>query len=180
MNHEVNGEAVEESPDNILRNRPDFFRNFSIVIVTEMGEKSLKALSKLLWDTNIPLVIVRSYGFIGYIRLQAKEHPVVESHPDNAIHDLRLDKPFPAMVEFMNSQDLSVMTKQQHMHTPYLVILYKFLRVWRDAHGGEMPKNYKEKKEFKELVGEGIATRPPNANSFHNVFLSHFRCSEEC
>lgn len=69
MNHEVRGDAVEESPENILRNRPDFFRNFSLVVVTSMGERALKVLSELLWEANIPLVVIRSYGFVGYIRL---------------------------------------------------------------------------------------------------------------
>jgi amyloid beta precursor protein binding protein 1 len=36
----------------------------------------------------------------------------VESHPDNLLEDLRLDRPFPALVEFMDTQDLSVMNKQ--------------------------------------------------------------------
>lgn len=37
---------------------------------------------------------------------------VIESHPDNAHDDLRLDRPFPSFVEFAKSFDLSAMTKQ--------------------------------------------------------------------
>lgn len=70
MNHEVRGDFLEESADDILKNRPDFFKSFSLVIATEISEKALLALSKLLWEDNIPLMIVKSYGFLGYIRLQ--------------------------------------------------------------------------------------------------------------
>lgn len=37
---------------------------------------------------------------------------VVESHPDNAHPDLRLDRPFPGLVEYVDSLDLHIMTKQ--------------------------------------------------------------------
>jgi len=37
---------------------------------------------------------------------------VVESHPDNAHPDLRLDRPFPGLVEYVDALDLHTMTKQ--------------------------------------------------------------------
>ena len=37
---------------------------------------------------------------------------VVESHPDNAHEDLRLDRPFPALVEFCDSLELDAMSKK--------------------------------------------------------------------
>ena len=37
---------------------------------------------------------------------------VVESHPDNAHPDLRLDRPFPGLVQYVDSLDLDTMTKQ--------------------------------------------------------------------
>ena len=56
---------------------------------------------------------------------------VVESHPDNAISDLRLDEPFPALTQFCDSLDLSTMNKKEHSHTPWLVIVYKYLQQWK-------------------------------------------------
>ena len=156
LNHDVRGDTVEESPETILAERPDFFRSFSVVVCCEITEKALKTLSTLLWDANIPLMVVRTVGFIGYIRLQIMEHCIIESHPDNELPDLRLDVPFPALVDFMETQDMAKMDKKQHMHTPYLVILYKCLQDWKESHGGEMPKNYREKKVFKELIQERV------------------------
>ena len=72
MNREVRGDSVEESPEHILANKPDFFKNFSLVIATEMKEKSLSQLSQILWEANRPLMLVKVVGFVGYIRLQVK------------------------------------------------------------------------------------------------------------
>ena len=37
---------------------------------------------------------------------------VIESHPDNALEDLRLDKPFPELREHFQSYDLEHMDKK--------------------------------------------------------------------
>lgn len=63
-------------------------------------------LSKTLWTLNIPLLACRSYGFIGSIRLQISEHTIIESHPDNTNPDLRLDKPWPALLEYVDNMNL--------------------------------------------------------------------------
>lgn len=79
----------------------------------------------------------------------------MESHPDNEFPDLRLDQPFPALIQYMESQDMQTMDKHQHMHTPYVVILYKYLQKWKAEHGNQIPNSYKEKKQFKETILEG-------------------------
>ena len=48
----------------------DFFKSFTLVIAADVGEKSLRRLSEILWEGKVPLMVVRSYGFVGYIRLQ--------------------------------------------------------------------------------------------------------------
>lgn len=155
LNSDVKGDFIEESADQILETNPQFFKSFSIVIATELLERTLLDLDKLLWEHDVPLLICRSYGMLGYMRLVIKEHRVVESHPDNAFEDLRLDRPFPGLVQFANTFDLDKMTKQEHMHTPYLILLYKFLEKWKQEHEGQFPKNYKEKNQFKDLLRSG-------------------------
>lgn len=97
LNTDVNGDCVEESVDYILTNRPAFFDNFDVVIASNLNENSLLQLASCLWETNVPLVYCRSLGFFGSIRLQMKEHCVIESHPDNTQYDLRLEHPFPTL-----------------------------------------------------------------------------------
>ncbi|XP_072013879.1 NEDD8-activating enzyme E1 regulatory subunit-like [Amphiura filiformis] len=156
LNSDVKGDFVEESAEQLLENNPNFFCTFSIVIATDLAERTLLDLAALLWDAHIPLLVCRSYGLIGYMRLAVKEHTVIESHPDNAFEDLRLDQPFPGLVQYLDSMDMSKMTKQEHMHTPYLVILYKYLEEWKAKNGGKLPKNYKEKETLRQLIRTGI------------------------
>lgn len=39
-------------------------------------------------------------------------YAVVESHPDSTHPDLRLDRPFPGLVQYVDALDLNTMTKQ--------------------------------------------------------------------
>ncbi|UYV64588.1 SUPT6H [Cordylochernes scorpioides] len=112
LNSDVRGDFVEESTEHLLESNPSLFHHFSIVIATGLAEKTLLNLAHLLWEANVPLLVCRTYGMIGYLRIQFQEHPVVEAHPDSQLHDLRLDKPFPALMKFVESQDLAAMDKK--------------------------------------------------------------------
>ena len=97
LNADVKADYVDESVEFLLENRPTFFQSFDVVIASNLSEQSLLKLSNCLWGSNIPLIYCRSLGFLGSIRLQIKEHCVVESHPDNRQNDLRLEQPFEAL-----------------------------------------------------------------------------------
>jgi len=49
---------------------------------------------------------------VAILDFQISEHDVIESHPDNVLEDLRLDRPFQTLVEFMDTQKLEAMNKQ--------------------------------------------------------------------
>lgn len=89
------------------------------------------------------------------MRVQVKEHTVIESHPDNEVTDLRLDKPFELLEKYLDSINLDELDIKDHSHTPYVVILYKFLLKWLVDHDN-VPSNYKEKEILKKLIREGI------------------------
>ena len=72
MNNEVRGEFLDESVERILEDKPQFLTTFTLVVATDLSEKSLKAVSRILWDAGVPLVLVKSCGFIAYIRLQVR------------------------------------------------------------------------------------------------------------
>jgi hypothetical protein len=55
---------------------------------------------------------------------------VVESHPDTA-PSLRIDKAFPALVEYAMSIDFENMDITDHGHIPYVVILVRVLEEWK-------------------------------------------------
>jgi len=57
----------------MIAQNPDFFQQFTMVIATGLSESSSLALSNALWKNNIPLILVRSVGFIGSFRIVARE-----------------------------------------------------------------------------------------------------------
>ncbi|KAG8144000.1 putative NEDD8-activating enzyme E1 regulatory subunit protein [Naja naja] len=144
LNNDVCGNFVEENPDKLLDNDPSFFCRFNVVIATQLPESMLVRLADVLWNYNIPLLICRTYGLIGYMRIVIKEHPVIESHPDNALDDLRLDNPFPELRE------------HEHSHIPWIVIVSQYIEKWCNENNGQIPKNYKEKEAFREMIRQGI------------------------
>ena len=158
LNAEVRGSSVEEGVDAILDAKPNFFSQFSLVIVTELPETSRLRLAKVLWASATPLLVARSYGLLGSIRLAVPEHKVVESHPDNFHEDLRLDVPFPELSAYVDSLDLVAMDDTHHGNVPFLVLLFKFVQEWRASHDGEIPRNYQEKKAFKEILKAAVRT----------------------
>uniref|UniRef100_A0A669EIB7 NEDD8-activating enzyme E1 regulatory subunit n=1 Tax=Oreochromis niloticus TaxID=8128 RepID=A0A669EIB7_ORENI len=113
-------------------------------------------LGSVLWSASVPFLVCKTYGLIGYMRLVVQEHTVIESHPDNALEDLRLDQPYAEFQNHIKSYDLDSMEKKDHSHTPWIIIVAKYLEKWLSEHNGQPPKNYKEKEAFRQLIREGI------------------------
>lgn len=147
LNPDVNGDYVDESVDYILANRPNFFDSFDLVVASNLNEQSLLLLANRLWESNVAFVYCRSLGMIGTIRLQLKEHCIVEAHPDNRQFDLRLEKPFEALNEHLSATEVT--TK-----VPWLLVLNKCLKIWQKEHGDGQPApgNYKEKTKLREII----------------------------
>ena len=62
-----------KNPESVISQNPQFFNQFSIVIATGLNESTSLSLSKILWPLNIPLILVRSIGFIGSFRIIVPE-----------------------------------------------------------------------------------------------------------
>ena len=56
----------------------------------------------------------------------------------------------------MDGIDLASMNNTQRGNVPYLVILYKMLEKWKTEHENNIPRTYKEKKEFKVFVQQEV------------------------
>lgn len=158
LNDGVSINTCSESLTLILQSSSDYFNQFSIVIATEVPSDTLQELAELLWRQHIPLLIARSYGLIGVLRLVTETHEIVQSHPDNYHEDLRLDAPFTDLINIADSVDLESLDNAEHANVPYLLIIYKCLESWKRNHDNKIPGNYREKKEFKELVRSSIRT----------------------
>lgn len=109
-------------------------------------------LSKHLWEAKVPLLVCRSIGFLGYIRLQINEHTIIESHPDNEASDLRLNSPWPSLKEHLDKVNVSELDRKSRSHVPAVVILYYFLRQFKENYDGAIPKSRAQKEELKQMI----------------------------
>ncbi|KAL0590737.1 NEDD8-activating enzyme E1 regulatory subunit [Plecturocebus cupreus] len=53
------------------------WKRFTVVVATQLPESTLLRLADVLWNSQIPLLICRTYGLVGYMRIIIKEHPVL-------------------------------------------------------------------------------------------------------
>jgi len=58
--------------------------------------------------------------------------PVIESHSEN-LPSLRIDKPFPSLLQHALSLDLASMDPTDHSHIPYVVILVRAMEEWKSS-----------------------------------------------
>eukprot|EP01027_Heterolobosea_sp_BB2_P024009 GEZU01036124.1.p1 GENE.GEZU01036124.1~~GEZU01036124.1.p1 ORF type:complete len:551 (+),score=208.96 GEZU01036124.1:66-1655(+) len=173
LNPYAKGDYVEEDPRSLIDNKPDYFNNYTLVIASNMDEQHVRALGKICYDRDIPLIIARSYGLIGYIRIVTKEHEIVESKLDNPVDCLRVNNPWPELLQFCESQDLSKMSPTEHSHTPWLAILIQFLQKWKASHDGKEPITRADKEEFKKQITD--AMQEPHEPNFVEALNSSFK-----
>ena len=129
-------------------------------------------VSDLTWKLSIPVFYIYSIGFYSSFSIQLpKLFPIVDTHPDPAsTQDLRLLKPWPALMEHMRCQTdgLDSMSDHDHGHVPYVLLLLYYLGRWKEEHDGKIPESYKEKTTFRDTVRAGARTN--NAESDEENF----------
>lgn len=152
MNSDVRGSAVFGNLSSAVALDADFLSRFTLVIASNLPEAHLLQLSEGCWQRNIPLIVVRSYGLLGYVRIQVKQHDVIESKPDGQtapiVWDLRMSNPFPELVSFCKGVDFAELDWMTHSHVPYVVILTKVVEQWKATHGGQLPATKADKEAF--------------------------------
>lgn len=91
---------------NILYIDANFLSQFNLVILSNPTPDLLDYTASTCWDKSVPLVIVRSYGFIGTYTFQTREEiGIIESRPDAELPDLRLNCPFIELEVHKNGRD---------------------------------------------------------------------------
>lgn len=134
----------------------NFLGHFKLVLISgPLKRSSLNALCKGAQELCIPVLYTHSVGFYSIFSLQLPaEFPIVETHPDpETTQDLRLVNPWPELAEAgARINNLDSMDDHQHGHVPYVLLLLHYLEKWKGTHSGNVPSNYKEKTEFREMV----------------------------
>ncbi|KAH7424566.1 hypothetical protein KP509_11G013600 [Ceratopteris richardii] len=138
-----------------------------------MKEQSLLMLDAICRKQGVMLLIARSFGLTGLIRISLKEHCVIESKPDNVIHDLRLQKPWAELKRFSDEFDTEIDDSVIHKHIPFAILLIKACEDWRKTHGDSLPSTSKEKAEFKNLLSS--KRRGVDEDNYKEAILSAYR-----
>ena len=179
LNPDVEGFHRVARPEEVVAAEPDFVASgFSLVIAAQLEPAALQALGERCWAKNVPLVAIRAYGLLGVVRLQVRRLEVVESKPDNVAWDLRLAAPFPELEAAADALDLDGMGDADHAHAPYVLVLAKLAKAWRQSHGGASPKTRAEKDAFRALVAGAARELPskvPEMN-FEEASNEAYRC----
>ena len=155
LNTSVAGSFVDERPEDLVASNPDFFADFTVVVATQMPRASLVALDAACRERGVILVALHAHGLSGIVRLSLAEHTVVEAKPEETDFDLRVAAPWPELDAWAHAFDLDALDDVAHKHVPHVVILLRALRSWRAAHGGRVPENAAEQREFKAFVTSG-------------------------
>jgi len=166
MNDDLKAEYVDGKVEDILSGNvgggPDkFFDKFSIVVTVNLEEKSLVALSKVLWAKELPMVVVKTVGLLGYIRLQFNEVFVTDPHTRDPIPSLQLTHPFPALSKHVLATIHATQTPSEYSKLPYPIVLSDMIGKWCQQHQ-EYPKTFQEKLKFKDLVKQEMREKYPN------------------
>ncbi|KAJ2962023.1 hypothetical protein NQZ79_g2820 [Umbelopsis isabellina] len=151
LNVDVKANYEEKSAEYFIDQNHAFFDQFTMIIATSLNEAHALKLASICQARNTPLFLIKCVGFAGMFRIQAGEHTIIETHPENAT-DLRLDVPFPEILEYVKSFDFANMDSSEHGHIPFIVILQHFLQAWKSSHDGKLPETYAERNELKELI----------------------------
>ena len=63
---------------------------YSLVIVADEDPAVIESVAGKCWASGTPLIVVRSLGFVGAVRVQVRDLEIIESKPDNVRWDLRI------------------------------------------------------------------------------------------
>merc|ERR1719499_1251349 len=200
MNDTVKGNHLEKPVSSLLEGEAlGFFDQFTLVIATQMYGSDVEKLAAYLRTKNIPLIVARTNGLMGSVRLVVRELCIVESHPDDKRDDLYIYPPqletFPELQEFINSYDLkmdvdtaaldnskeSEELKDGLANIPAPVITSQRLAQWIKEKGG-LPKEQEVKDEFKTWLCKGRTdmTNWEQAASFAPIAYQRPRIGHDC
>uniref|UniRef100_A0A5S6Q0R0 NEDD8-activating enzyme E1 regulatory subunit n=1 Tax=Trichuris muris TaxID=70415 RepID=A0A5S6Q0R0_TRIMR len=135
LNPEVEGNYVAQDPEDLFSSDPHFFGSFSVVIGTNLSERFTHTIGEYLWVQQIPFVLCKSYGLIGYLRIVVREHCVYEARPENPFDDFMLDQMATPLLHLADSLNVDSMDHEAFKGLPYLILVVKALDHWRLSSG---------------------------------------------
>lgn len=151
LNPDVQGESLVKSVDEVLEDS-GFLSQYNLIIASQVNFEQARTLGNLCEEKNVKLIIAKSNGLLGYLRIYCKEHLVIESKPaDKEIFDLHLYAPFSGLSAYADGIQMEDSQDIYHAHVPYIVLLLKYVKEWEETHGHK-PATFDEKELFKTFI----------------------------
>ena len=144
LNDRVTGEFKCIDLQTILKteNETHFLKQFNIIVCTNQKHSEVLQLTEM---TEYPVIEVCINGYLGYVKAYYKSFVIFDNGSEKVM-DLRIQEPFPKLIELYNSIDWKNISKEDHSHLPFPLILLRAMNEWKN----EM----KEKNESNEMIGE--------------------------
>ena len=178
LNPDVQGEALGLSFSSLLSSDINL-QSYTMIIATQLSFTQSKTLNSICVSNSIPLILCRSIGLLGYLRLYTPEHLVIESKPsDKELIDLRIHNPFQELLHYSDSIDLSGLEPIYHSHVPFIVILIQTMQEWLKLHNSR-PSTFEAKAEFKNLIKSKSKDFAMEDNFQEAVQKSYLACITE-
>ncbi|PVF96654.1 hypothetical protein CPB86DRAFT_786733 [Serendipita vermifera] len=157
LNDSVQSAAEIADVEDILEKRPEWIANYTLVFAHNLPRKTVDKLASFLCsDPSLPpLVVIKTAGFLAEFYIQCHEHTVIDSHSEEKDKvSLRIDNPFPALLQKSLSIDLAALDQTTHAHVPFIYILIHAAAQWRAQHNDTLPKTFAERKAFQRFIEE--------------------------
>ncbi|CAB3402515.1 unnamed protein product [Caenorhabditis bovis] len=154
LNPSVAGECCTSSPADICGKDVKKLSSFSVVVSSNQTEAVDMAYAQILHPLGVPFLCVKTCGLLGTIKVCVQEHTIVNTREENPKPDLRLDAPFEELARFVDETNLDNMNVETLRHTPYILLLFKALEIFRKKRGNPcaFPSSYQEKKEIQQTL----------------------------
>lgn len=173
LNQDVQATAHVRDPTEIIQKDLGFFLRFSLVIATQLDEHHLSLLGDICEKLGVALVVARTYGLMGAVRVYAKDHFCYNVNPYPS-PDLRMYAAFPEL------QLLAQAHTEFNSHVPYVLVLCNEVSKWKLAHQGKLPSTREERDQFKLQVkslslelGAGGMLEENLSEALRVVYLAH-------
>ena len=140
---DVAGQAVDMAVSEYIGSQADTIRAAQLIIACDVDDATALNLSDICAPLNIPLILLRQYGMIGYLRICKPLNCIIEPKIAQVkFKDLRVSQPWPELQQFADSFDLDSLEEIKFIHVPYAVVLIKACQKWRTEHDGQMPATF--------------------------------------
>ncbi|KAI9258570.1 hypothetical protein BY458DRAFT_517952 [Sporodiniella umbellata] len=171
LNEDAKVSFIERDPVDLIYNDLEALDKFTVIVAVNLSDADSLFLASRCPEKT--LFVVKSNGLVGMFSIQAPEHTIIESHPENAM-DLRLNCPFPELMDHVAQYDLESLDQTDHAHVPFVIVLLKFVEAYKQRYA-QYPQSYQDRKTLIELIHQGM--RQPDEENFHEAVSHVWRLS---